>query len=174
MSNGRCKKIDHKIDKKQTVLMDYNEPYLEKAVQPDIPKIESSQSNAKWLDKFPITEHNEDLDIEEGQIVTEEPNTDASFRGRDVPEDGALTLSVKKRIIHNGNSSNGKKVVGVYDNQRILETLAKMEKRRERFKEPITLKKEPGKIPKPQVDLTVDTDEANQKRPARKRRWDGN
>nr|POE81025.1 fip1[v]-like protein [Quercus suber] len=163
LGNGSSENIDQKTEKR-TTLMDYNDPHMEKAVHPEIAKIESSQNNPKWLDKFPITEHNEDLDIEEGQIVTEEPNTEVSTGRRYATEDAALTCN---------NVSDGNKFVGDYDNQRFLETLAKMEKRRERFKEPITLNKEPGMCLKPQVDLIIDTDETKQQRPARKRRWGG-
>jgi pre-mRNA 3'-end-processing factor FIP1 len=164
MGNGRSENRYQEIEKKRTNLMDYNEPHMVKAVHPEIPKIEGSQNNAKWLDKFPITEPNEDLDIEEGQIVTEEPNTEDSTGRRYVSEDAALTCN---------DGSDGNKVVGGYDNQRILESLAKMEKRRERFKDSITLKKEPGKSPQPQLGLIVDTDGTKQLRPARKRRWGG-
>jgi pre-mRNA 3'-end-processing factor FIP1 len=173
MSNGRSGNMGQKIDKKRAALMDSNEPHMEKAVQSNIPRTESSQNNAKCLDKFPITEHNEDLDIEEGQIITEEPNAEDSFRRRGVSQDAALTCNVKRIILSSENGSNVNKVIGGYDNQRILDTLAKMEKRRERFKEPIALKKEPGNSLNPEVDLIVDTDETKQQRPARKRRWGG-
>jgi hypothetical protein len=99
MSNGRSGNMGQKIDKKRAALMDSNEPHMEKAVQSNIPRTESSQNNAKCLDKFPITEHNEDLDIEEGQIITEEPNAEDSFRRRGVSQDAALTCNVKRIIL---------------------------------------------------------------------------
>ena len=55
----------------------------------------------------------------------------------------------------------------------LFRSLAKMEKRRERFKEPIALIKEEKSL-KPDDGLIVGTDETNQIRPLRKRRWGGN
>lgn len=66
-------------------------------------------------------------------------------------------------------ASNGDRVVEGY--RRMLETKAKMEKRWERFKEPISLNKEPDKLSNPDIDLLVETAEEQQHRPARKRRW---
>ncbi|KAL5700279.1 hypothetical protein ACHQM5_025744 [Ranunculus cassubicifolius] len=56
-----------------------------------------------------------------------------------------------------------------YDSQRILETLAKMEKRRKRFDQPAV--KEAEK-PQPLPEATV-VEQVEQQRPARKRRWGG-
>ncbi|KAG9457828.1 hypothetical protein H6P81_002336 [Aristolochia fimbriata] len=62
---------------------------------------------------------------------------------------------------------------GDFDN-RIRETLAKMERRRERFKEPIMAKKEPDVYPMPQDAPVDEAGEVKQQRPVRKRRWISN
>lgn len=90
------------------------------------------------------------LDIEEGQILTQEVKimkNDSGVHVNDV------------------NDQNGK--IG-FDNSRILEAMAKMEKRRARFKEQITTTKNDSEsTTKPTVVDSV------QQRRARKRRWGG-
>ena len=100
--------------------------------------------------------------IEEGQIICEEENASEIMMQRG---------KVKMRTLCVEHASDKNRAVGEYDNKRILETLAKMEKRRERFKDPITIKREPDKTCEPQVELVVDTREIKQQRPARKRQW---
>ncbi|KAK3188636.1 hypothetical protein Dsin_028197 [Dipteronia sinensis] len=171
MCSGKVEKIDQKLAKEQTTLKDYHESDRGKAIRTDIAKIDSNKNNEKRCGKFPVTACSEDLDIEEGQIVTEEPNMEKDFEKKHVFESTAPTRNVKKRISHSENASSENNIVEQYDNHHLQETLAKMEKRRERFKDLAPLKKEPDKNPKPQVDLLVDTAETKQLRPARKRRW---
>lgn len=173
MRNGKVEKMDLKFAKEKTMLKDFKESRTGKAIQTGIPKIEGNQDDKKWLDKYPITEHNKDLDIEDGQIITEEPNIEDNWVKNFVSKGAASIPNVKKRTCDRANASSGNETNGAYDNQRILDTLAKMEKRRERFKDSITLKKEPDDTPKLQDDLIVDTVETTQVRPARKRRWGG-
>ncbi|GAV70856.1 Fip1 domain-containing protein, partial [Cephalotus follicularis] len=168
--DGRLHKRELRFAKEQTPLHGFNESGRGKAVQTDIPIGESNEEDEMWLDKFPSTEHNENLDIEEGQIITDEPTIEDYLEKKPVSESAVLPQIVKKRILHDEkNASIGTKVVEEFDNQRILETLAKMEKRRERFKDLSTLKKEAGKT----ATSLVDTDETMQRRPARKRQWGG-
>lgn len=54
-----------------------------------------------------------------------------------------------------------------------FETVAKLEKRRERFKQPIPNEKETQKKTENEALLENETDEVKQERPARKRRWGG-
>ncbi|XP_034685229.1 FIP1[III]-like protein isoform X2 [Vitis riparia] len=169
--HDRFENMDWKIDEDQGILKDVNGPQRGKIIQPDL-KSESNWNNEKCLDKFLVTEHDEALDIEEGQIIPEEMNKDDSVETKYASESITPSRNVKRRL-GNANAANGNKVVAECDNQRILQTLAKMEKRQERFKEPITLKKEPDKIPKPQVDPIVEMAETMQQRPLRKRRWNG-
>ncbi|PPD86220.1 hypothetical protein GOBAR_DD16847 [Gossypium barbadense] len=72
-------------------------------------------------------------------------------------------------LVDSASDKNG--AVGEYENKRILETLAKMEKRRERFRDPITIKREQEKTSAPQVELVVQTNETKRQKPARKRQW---
>lgn len=58
-------------------------------------------------------------------------------------------------------------------NRQHFETVAKLEKRRERFKQPIPNEKETQKKAENETLLENETDEVKQERPARKRRWGG-
>jgi len=113
-----------------------------------------------WHDKSYV-KNQDDTDLEEGQIPTEEPS-------KEIQKENKSRL---KRI--SNKKATGQTDLDVYDENRILETMARMEKRRERFKEPILPKKETLSDPKPQVDLVVETSECKQQRPLRKRRWGG-
>ncbi|XP_028060879.1 FIP1[III]-like protein [Camellia sinensis] len=182
-SSGRCSNarsmmhnvthanMDRNIDKEQIVSTDYKESHTEKAGEADNTEGEINQKDEKWLDKFPVTQQNEALDIEEGQIITEvnENPVVEKLKFEDVAE-----ISVaKKKTLRDENAAKQSKVGEGFDSPQILEVIAKMEKRRERFKEPITLKKETDSVPNPQVDPVVETTETKQQRPARKRRWGG-
>ncbi|XP_017178918.1 FIP1[III]-like protein isoform X2 [Malus domestica] len=167
--NGRQENMDPEIGGEQTTLADSSES---RTVQFNTRKVGHNQNNAKGLDKFPVTAQNGDMDVEEGQIVTDGLNT-AHLQRRHASEYSAAASKVKRRTFAGESGSSGNKVAEGYDNQRILETKAKMEKRGERFKEPIILKKEPDKLSKPEIDLVVETAEAQLHRPSRKRRWGG-
>lgn len=143
--------------------------------------IKRSQSNKKQPDKYPVTKLDESFDIEEGQILEKEPvkktciekKSSSAIKhtfGSGVQKSYVV---IDKPKLQGGNAEDGNKEIGGYDKDRILETIAKMEKRRERFKEPITVKKAMGKDFNPQVYPVVETAETTQQRPARKRRWAG-
>ncbi|KAJ7955231.1 FIP1 [Quillaja saponaria] len=172
MCKGRIENLD--LTKKQTTSMCCDE-YGKKSFEHGISKTQIDPNKTIWLGKFSVKEAKDALDIEEGQIVTEEPNVEKSVSGTDVSGGVAPTHTVMKRMLQNENGSdqiqNG--TDSGYDSQHIRETLAKMEKRRERFKESITTKKETGASSMPHIDVAVDTDQIKQHRPARKRRWGG-
>ncbi|CAL1413065.1 unnamed protein product [Linum trigynum] len=103
-------------------------------------------------------------DIEEGEIITGEPNA----------------KNVKAPQSEKAGSCNTVTTKAVYDEQWILERLAKMEKRRERFKVPVlfpekvsTTDLNPPSCSQPQVVPSVSTGQTKLERPARKRRWAG-
>lgn len=172
MCNDRRENMDPEIGGARTTLVGSSES--EKwAVQFSIPKVQRNQNSENRLEAFPVTGQNDDLDMEDGQIVTEELTTAHPLQRKHASVYAVPAHNVKRRPFNNGSASHGNKVVEGYDNQRILETIAKMEKRGERFKESITLKKEPDKLSKPEVDLLAETAETKQHRPARKRRWGG-
>lgn len=156
--------------KKRRALVGFDES-REKAFKSGTSKCESNHETKKLLQNLPDKGHKESSDIEEGQIVTEEPYTEASASRGDVSEGAELTESVKKRLSQNDDKSE--QLIGGYDSQRILDSLAKMERRRERFKQPITTKKEAEEGLKPNNDSVIDTGEMKQHRPARKRSWVG-
>ncbi|CAN4094965.1 unnamed protein product [Withania somnifera] len=123
------------------------------------------ENDKERLDIFSDAKHKESMDIEEGQITSEETNA-KTIKKR-------ITCSVKSEISEMKDFANDKNVEG-QDNPRILEIMAKMEKRRERFKQPIALKSDPKNVSKPLVDSFAVLTEAMQPRPARKRRWTAN
>lgn len=172
MRNDRRENMDPEIGGARTTLVGSSESE-KRAVQFSIPKVRRNRNNENRLEVFPVTGQNDDLDMEDGQIVTEELTTAHPLQRKHASEYAAPAHNVKRRPFNKGSASHGNKVVEGYDNQRILETMAKMEKRGERFKESITLKKEPDKLSKPEVDLLAETAETKQHRPARKRRWGG-
>ncbi|OIV95936.1 hypothetical protein TanjilG_27040 [Lupinus angustifolius] len=154
LCNGRLENVDRVIiAKKRKATMSFDE------------------SHKKRLQNHQDKRQEEDLNIEEGQIVTEGSYKKASVSRRDISEGVTPNDSVKKRMSQNDNSSD--QLIGVYDNQRILDSLAKMEKRRERFKQPITMKKEAEENLKSNNDSIIDAGEMKQYRPARKRQWVG-
>lgn len=59
-------------------------------------------------------------------------------------------------------------------NRQHCEAVAKLEKRRERFKQPIQNEKDSQKKAENEILLENETDEVKQERPARKRRWGSN
>lgn len=168
--DGWSENMDPEIAEERISSVDFNESH-KKAVQRDLPKDGHHYNNEKSHEKFPVTLQNKDLDIEEGQIVTEETYASGILERSHTSESAAHRYRVKNRLLHRESSSNQGKVVGTSDDQRIREMLAKMEKRRERFKEPIAVKKE-DKCPTAEV-LMVDTVETKQHRSIRKRRWGG-
>ncbi|XP_027364496.1 uncharacterized protein LOC113871598 [Abrus precatorius] len=169
--NGRLEYVDQGIAKKQRASVGFDESH-KKASKFNTLEYQSSHENERCIQNLPDQGQKESSDIEEGQIVTEEPCIEACVSRRDVYEGAAVTASVKKRMSKNQNSSD--QFIGNFDSQRILDSLAKMEKRRERFKQPIAMKKEAEESLKLNNDSVVDTAEMKQHRPARKRRWVGN
>lgn len=162
MYNGRHIDVEHKTSN------DFTDGHTEKVVRVDSPKLEPDQNDEKWLDKFPVTQHSEALDIEEGQIITEE------IKESTIPASHDLTRVSDVEELRDSKATDGKTAVEK-KNPRILEVMAKMEKRRERFKEPIILKKDVDTTPSPKipVDSFDETAKTKQQRPTRKRRWGG-
>lgn len=165
--------MNRNVDTEQNTRRDrIDETFSEKVPQADIPEVGIDQNDGTWLDKYPVTQHNEALDIEEGQIIAEEVNDEEldNLYASEVD----LQRSDRKEF-HNQNERNGKTVEG-YDNPRILEVMAKMEKRRERFKDPITLRKESDDSAVTnnlEIDSVGRVAQTKLQRPARKRRWGG-
>ncbi|KAJ8539791.1 hypothetical protein K7X08_014043 [Anisodus acutangulus] len=139
-----------------------NEPHFRKRLVTRNLTTDPKQNDKARLDIFLDADQEESLDIEEGQIVSEEMN-EKSIKRR-------ITCSGKSQISETKNLANDKNVEG-QDNPRISEIMAKMEKRRERFKQPIALKSDSKNVSKPLIDSFAGRTEAMQPRPARKRRW---
>lgn len=138
-----------------------------------LPNSAGQQADKKRVDKLPVGAQMEDLDIEEGQIGMEEPSTDNAREKNHVPGSIAVTCNVKNKKRGPEKSPEMDKVIGGIDETRIRQTLAKMEKRTERFKEPLTYKKEVEAKTNHQVNLMQEVTETKHERPARKRRWGG-
>ncbi|KAJ6823878.1 FIP1[III]-like protein [Iris pallida] len=111
-----------------------------------------------------------DEEIEEGELIEETDKQEVIVDTKD--------QLYETKVIKNSPTDSSlcnEKTVGTYDNKHILETLAKMEKRKERFKAPIAPKQGPEKSMNSQADVSVAAmDEVKLQRPARKRRWGGN
>ncbi|XP_015959543.1 FIP1[III]-like protein [Arachis duranensis] len=160
--------VNQGMAKKRRALVG-SEEFRHRTIKLSTSKCESNHRNKKSLQNIPDKGHKDCSDIEEGQIVMEEPCLEASTSRRDVSEVAALTETARKG--RSKNENNAVHLIGGYDSQRILDTLAKMEKRRERFKQPISTKAEESSVIN--NDSAVDTGEMKQHRPARKRSWLG-
>lgn len=164
--NDTLENVDRGIAEKQKALVG-SDGSRKKAATKSL----CDNENKKSLQNLPDKRQQEGLDVEEGEIVTEEPSMEVYLSRRDASEGAGRADSVKKRMSQDGN--NSELHIGNFDSQKILVTIAKMEKRRERFKQPINMIKEAEKNLKPNTDSVVNTDEIKQHRPARKRRWNG-
>ncbi|WCJ23314.1 FIP1 [Euphorbia peplus] len=142
MANGKHELTDQKFVKEQKGLRDFSGTQTRRAIG-------DRKDDDKPPFKFPGTAWNGNLDIEEGQIVSEK-----------------LIREERPEIKNVGTKDAVDKG---YDEQQIQATLAKMERRRQRFQDPITSKKET----EPQTDSVADTLGKKQERPARKRQWGG-
>ncbi|ONK67602.1 uncharacterized protein A4U43_C05F1790 [Asparagus officinalis] len=150
------------------------ETYKQEEIYPHISKAAGNHSHQTRLrgyktkdslDKLHVPQNDDDNEIEEGELIEE--------------SDKRNVVSLKKDWNSGKILEEVGKIADIYDNNRILQTLAKMEKRKERFKEPFASKQglEKSFGPKntdPKVGVSVVSDEIKQQRPARKRRWGGN
>ncbi|KAK6930279.1 hypothetical protein RJ641_004373 [Dillenia turbinata] len=174
LCNGTQDDLYHMIDKECSIReLDYF--HSEKVIHNGDPKVESPQNNEIWAKKCPVTRHDMASDLEEGQIVMDKLNEGHFMEVNIHASEGAVQAGCKDKNVEHDISSDGNKFVGEFGNIRILEMIAKMEKRRERFKEPISQKKEPdcNFDSEPRVNSLAETDETMPQRPARKRRWGG-
>lgn len=143
------------------------------AAESGLPNSVSHQAAKKWVNRLPVSAKIEDSEIEEGQIGMEEPITDIAWEKNHVPGDIAVTCNMKNEKQGPKKSPKMDKDISGIDETRILETLAKMERRKERFKEPLSYKKEVEVKTDHQVNLMQEVTETKHERPARKRRWRG-
>lgn len=148
---------------------DLDNLYSKKAVLTSARKVDSDLSGKNWHDKSSGNPQNEFLDIEEGQIITEEIN-EGSLKCVIASED----MRQMNKTKHPETAPTGNVVVERLGDQKIQEIMAKMERRRERFKDPITSSRDSQKTSKHLPDLDVETAADKLERPARKRRWLGN
>eukprot|EP01018_Ginkgo_biloba_P009739 Gb_35381 [translate_table: standard] len=132
------------------------------------------------------SKHQKDIiNYKEGTIKMEEPtNTDQTMLAetkRKLGKDGQHLREEVQCMNYEGkglysdepvNTTDSKKVnIDQNVNQQHLETVAKLEKRRERFKQPICSEKPVNKKVQYETSLQKETDEVKPERPARKRRW---
>lgn len=158
MCYGRYEYLDWNDDSDQRTFKDLNDAHLENVVAADNAKTVTILADANRRNKFSDSKGNDSPDIEEGQIVTEDFN--------EKPMERISSSKGRTNII-------GKKGISS-ESSRILEIIAKMEKRRERFKEPISSKIVSEKNGKPFADKVAESVETKQvQRPARKRKWIG-
>ncbi|XP_047948556.1 uncharacterized protein LOC125194407 isoform X2 [Salvia hispanica] len=89
------------------------------------------------------------------------------------PDEGEVDVSHRNQQRNLETTSNDNRLVEKLDDEKIKEIIMKMERRRERFKEPIMTSRDGEKTFSSLPELNVETAEARLKRPARKRRWLG-
>ncbi|KAK4405469.1 hypothetical protein Sango_0553400 [Sesamum angolense] len=135
----------------------------EKAVLTGERKVDTNISDKNLHDTTSGTLHKEFLDIEEGQIITEGIN-EGSLKCVIASDDMTKTSKME----HPETASKGN-VVEIPGDQKIQEIMAKMERRRERFKQPITSSSDSGKTSMHLPDLDVETATDKLERPTRKR-----
>lgn len=164
---GRRKLMGWNDNQKSKNFEDLDDFNPEKAVLTNEGKVDTSLSDKNRQNKFSGNQQNDLLDIEEGQIITEEIND--LVKCVHASED---TIQIND-MGHPETASNDNGVVESLDDQKIREIMVKMERRRERFKEPITSSRDSDKTTNRLPDLDVETTEAKLERPARKRRWSG-
>ncbi|XP_058757705.1 FIP1[III]-like protein isoform X2 [Vicia villosa] len=184
--NNRHENLDQGNAEKRKALVGFDDS-RQKAIKLDNSNPQYDNGNKKQLQNLSDKGQKKGLDIEEGEIVIEEPHVEVSVSRKGVPEGAAVADSTKNKISQNGHTSELH--TSNTDSEKILVTLAKMEKRRERFKQPISLKKEaeqPISLKKEaeksleaeqslklNTESTVNIGEIKQHRPIRKRRWNG-
>ncbi|KAL8105478.1 uncharacterized protein LOC141677520 isoform X2 [Apium graveolens] len=164
MFNGRyTNKACHPFDEQQSMSTELGKTHTKMARQVKVPDLKITHKDANFLNGLSDTLQKA-LDIEEGQILTDDIMEDAMKSNISVSGNLSQTSDGKSLPNENATKEN-------VSNPRILEVIAKMEKRRERFKEPITLK---DKLPEPLNGSAEDASgKMKQQRPARKRRWGG-
>lgn len=145
-------------DKETDSFEDLDASNPEKTVPTHEGKVDASLSDRNQQSKLSKNQQNEFLDIEEGQIITEEMQKDTKC------------INVK---VHPKTAPDGNGIADRLDHEKIREIMMKMERRRERFKEPITTSRDCEKTSCPLPESNADTAEARLERPARKRRWLG-
>ncbi|KAJ0976375.1 hypothetical protein J5N97_018340 [Dioscorea zingiberensis] len=139
----------------------------------------SSCVTRKLPEKYPSSKGNENDEIEEGELIEEPgykevasrkqtPISDNKVAHLDVAAQQSNHVTEEKMCSKDVQQIN-KLIVGL-DSEHVLETVAKMARRKERFKDPIVSKQEPVMCLTPPVDTTL-MDEVMQQRPARKRPW---
>lgn len=151
MYSGSYDVLDWNDDLECETINGFNGSHFRKVTQADGPRIDDFHNDTNWHKKLSDTLQKKFLDFEGGQIVPDDLNNESRK---------------KKSAIH--QSINPEEL----EKPRIMEILAKMEKRRERFQQPLTSKNvEEDRNSKPVADSN---DETKIQRPARKRKWGGN
>lgn len=140
----------------------------EKAASADEGKVDTNLSDKDLQDKFSKKQQDEYLDIEEGQIISEEikdHRIKSVIASKDMTQINDVELAE--------TASDGIGVVEELGDQKIQEIMAKMLRRRERFKEPIFSGRDMEKNSDQSLNLAVEADKSKLERPTRKRRWLG-
>lgn len=149
MHSGRYDVLDWNDDMECETINSFNKSRFRKVIQADNPRINGFNNDTNRHKRLSDSLQKNFLDFE-GQIVPD----DLNYKSRK-----------KESAIH--QSINAEEL----EKPRIMEILAKMEKRRERFQQPVTLKNVEDRNSKAVADSNG---EAKIQRPARKRKWAAN
>ncbi|XP_020108113.1 FIP1[V]-like protein isoform X1 [Ananas comosus] len=129
----------------------------------------------KFCERNPILQVHEDDEIEEGQLIEESEYQAVDCKKKDRNRSKYMTSGVEAIPLVHCEEKNTLPKDSNSKNDRILEMLAKMERRKERFKESITPSKVAEGSDMAPVDIpATSADEIKKQRPLRKRRWGAN
>lgn len=126
-----------------------------------------------------IVSVNEEDEIEEGELIEQDCQDTVSKNHLNKPRKAVLKSVIEASSAGQLGVINAMSKDAVCngatrecDKKHILEVMEKMQKRRERFKEPVTQKVEDNGR-KELLDVACSVDDTKNQRPARKRRWGG-
>uniref|UniRef100_A0ACD5WWH6 Uncharacterized protein n=1 Tax=Avena sativa TaxID=4498 RepID=A0ACD5WWH6_AVESA len=123
---------------------------------------------------FPKRQNTNEDEIEEGELIEEDHQDTVPASKLNKPRKAVL------RSVIEASSAGMSKVVSDQGaarecgNEQILAAMEKMQKRRERFKEPVVAQKEQDIGKTEQLAVACSAEDTKNQRPARKRRWGGN
>ena len=106
--SGRLKDIDMEVGCEPNTVADFNESVRYKVIRSKLLKGGHKDDNKMFHDQFSDAVQNEKLEIEEGQITTEEPCMLVSVEDMHNGEE---------RKHHEDFASHGSKTTAAYDNQ---------------------------------------------------------
>jgi len=116
---------------------------------------------------------NED-EIEEGELIEDNYQDTVPASKLNKRRKAVLQSVIEASSAGMSKVASDKGAAKECDNKQILAAMEKMQKRRERFKEPVVDQKEEDIGKTKQLAVACSAEDTKNQRPARKRRWGGN